>query len=89
MLEELLCEALICWPPVFFGLPFHHLGTLDLDDDGFLTREELDGVQEAGGGCFEKANGLMGEKRYLGDLLLLGLSLVIRLASGWSLPGQK
>jgi hypothetical protein len=45
-------------------------------------------VQEAGGG-FEKAKCLMGEKRYLGDLLLLGLSLVILLASGWSLARQK
>ena len=33
-------------------------------------------MQEAGGGGFEKATGLMGEKRYLDDLLLLGLSLV-------------
>ena len=46
-------------------------------------------MQEAGGGCFEKAKGLMGEKRYLGDLLLLGLSLVILLASGWRLARQK
>jgi hypothetical protein len=46
-------------------------------------------VQEAGGGGFEKAKGLMGEKRYLGDLLLLGLSLVILLASGWSLVQPK
>jgi hypothetical protein len=49
VLEELLCEALTRQAQVCFGQFFHHLGTLDLHHDGFLIREELDGVKEAGG----------------------------------------
>jgi len=68
---------------ILTGITHEQFDALDADSDGYLSITELGGEEDDRCGCCKRtADTKINLKRYLGDWLLVGLSLMVLISLG-------